>query len=182
MFAREPCTGESGGVLQQYASATFGNVVNAERSGGCQRSEAPRMSAGVAITNQQPDWDTRSEDAQGDRLAAYDKMREQCPVANSDFWGWSLFRHEDVVRVLNASSNTGQAPSLEPNTTNSTENSKRWKHYMSHSHYLSRDKQQRGTHFNMSRECLLEQPIDVSYVRRVDRLTLGVRKAVRGES
>jgi hypothetical protein len=28
-------------------------------------------------------------------------MRERCPVAYSDFQGWSLFRHEDVVRVLN---------------------------------------------------------------------------------
>jgi hypothetical protein len=28
-------------------------------------------------------------------------MRERCPVAYSDFLGWSLFRHEDITRVLN---------------------------------------------------------------------------------
>ncbi len=27
-------------------------------------------------------------------------MRERCPVAHSEFMGWSVFRHEDVVRVL----------------------------------------------------------------------------------
>lgn len=47
-----------------------------------------------------PDWDPRSETVQRDQLAAYDEMRERCPVAYSDFFGWSIFRHEDVVRVL----------------------------------------------------------------------------------
>lgn len=28
-------------------------------------------------------------------------MREKCPVAYSDFLKWSLFRHEDIMRVLN---------------------------------------------------------------------------------
>ncbi|HEX5164125.1 MAG TPA: cytochrome P450 [Thermomicrobiales bacterium] len=32
--------------------------------------------------------------------AAYDAMRERCPVAHSDFLGWSLFRHQDIVDVL----------------------------------------------------------------------------------
>ena len=27
-------------------------------------------------------------------------MRERCPVAHSEFLGWSLFRHEDVTTVL----------------------------------------------------------------------------------
>jgi cytochrome P450 len=35
-----------------------------------------------------------------DQRQAYDRMRETCPVAHSEFMGWSLFRHEDVVRVL----------------------------------------------------------------------------------
>jgi len=48
----------------------------------------------------QPDWDPRSEAALRDQYAAYDGMRECCPVAYSDFLGWSLFRHEDVVRAL----------------------------------------------------------------------------------
>lgn len=53
-------------------------------------SEAPR-----------PDWDPRSEAVQRDQLAAYDEMRERCPVAYSEFLGWSLFRHADVLYVLN---------------------------------------------------------------------------------
>jgi len=35
-----------------------------------------------------------------DQRAAYDEMRERCPVAYSEFMQWSLFRHEDVSRVL----------------------------------------------------------------------------------
>jgi len=49
----------------------------------------------------QADWDPHSGTVLRDQLAAYDEMRERCPVAHSDFLGWSLFRHEDVVRVLN---------------------------------------------------------------------------------
>ncbi len=47
------------------------------------------------------DWDPRSEAVQRDPCAAYDELRENCPVAYSDFLGWSLFRHEDILRVLN---------------------------------------------------------------------------------
>ena len=46
------------------------------------------------------DWDPRSEDVLRDQRAAYDEMRERCPVAYSEFMQWSLFRHEDVVSVL----------------------------------------------------------------------------------
>ena len=47
-----------------------------------------------------PDWDPRSEDVLRDPLMAYDRMRERCPVAYSEFMGWSLFRHQDIFRVL----------------------------------------------------------------------------------
>lgn len=47
-----------------------------------------------------PDWDPGSEAVQRDQLAAYDQMRESCPVARSDLLGWSVFRHADVTRVL----------------------------------------------------------------------------------
>jgi len=46
------------------------------------------------------DWNPRSDAVLRDQLAAYDEMRERCPVAYSEFLGWSLFRHEDLVRVL----------------------------------------------------------------------------------
>lgn len=53
------------------------------------------------MTNEhQPDWDPKSEEALRDQRAAYDDMRGKCPIAHSDFMGWSLFRHEDVMRVL----------------------------------------------------------------------------------
>lgn len=48
----------------------------------------------------QPDWDPKSSEVQRDQRAAYDDMRRRCPVAYSEFLGWSLFRHEDVLRVL----------------------------------------------------------------------------------
>ncbi len=49
----------------------------------------------------QQDWDPKSAAVLCDQRKAYDEMRERCPVAYSDFLGWSLFRHEDIVRVLN---------------------------------------------------------------------------------
>ena len=47
-----------------------------------------------------PDWDPKSREVLRDQRAAYDEMRRRCPVAYSEFMGWSLFRHEDVMRVL----------------------------------------------------------------------------------
>ncbi|WP_234275136.1 cytochrome P450 [Billgrantia zhangzhouensis] len=46
------------------------------------------------------DWDPRADSVQRDQMAAYDEMRRRCPVAYSDYLQWSLFRHEDVMRVL----------------------------------------------------------------------------------
>lgn len=47
-----------------------------------------------------PVWKPESEGVQADQLNALDQMREKCPVAHSDFMGASLFRHEDICRVL----------------------------------------------------------------------------------
>lgn len=44
-----------------------------------------------------PDWDPRAPEVLAHQLAAYDAMRARCPVAHSDYLGWSLFRHADVV-------------------------------------------------------------------------------------
>lgn len=51
-------------------------------------------------TNKPADWNPRSQDVLDDQIAAYDAMRKRCPVAHSDYLWWSLFRHEDVMRVL----------------------------------------------------------------------------------
>lgn len=48
----------------------------------------------------QQDWDPRAENVQNDQITAYDEMRGRCPVAFSDYLQWSLFRHADVMRVL----------------------------------------------------------------------------------
>jgi cytochrome P450 len=48
----------------------------------------------------QPDWDPRSDRVVSNQIDAYDAMRQRCPVAYSDYLGWSLFRHDDVIRVL----------------------------------------------------------------------------------
>lgn len=46
------------------------------------------------------DWDPTIPDTSRDPVGRYDDMRERCPVAFSDFAAWSVFRHEDVERVL----------------------------------------------------------------------------------
>jgi cytochrome P450 len=46
------------------------------------------------------DWNPTSDEVLRDQRATYDALRERCPVAYSDFLGFSVFRHQDVVRVL----------------------------------------------------------------------------------
>lgn len=43
------------------------------------------------------DWDPRAPEVLADQLAAYDALRARCPVARSDYLGWTLLRHDDVV-------------------------------------------------------------------------------------
>jgi cytochrome P450 len=47
-----------------------------------------------------PDWDPHSDTVTTDQLAAYDEMRNRCPVAFSERHQWSLFRHDEIMRVL----------------------------------------------------------------------------------
>lgn len=46
------------------------------------------------------DWNPLDASVLKDQRRAYDEMRERCPVAHSEFMGWSLFRHEDIAMVL----------------------------------------------------------------------------------
>ncbi len=46
------------------------------------------------------DWDPRDPSVLRDQRQAYDEMRARCPVAHSDFLGWSLFAHRDVVEAV----------------------------------------------------------------------------------
>ncbi len=52
------------------------------------------------MSTEQHDWNPRDPLVLADQRRAYDEMREQCPIALSEFMGWSVFRHEDVVAVL----------------------------------------------------------------------------------
>jgi cytochrome P450 len=47
------------------------------------------------------DWDPRADAVLDDQIAVYDHMRRTCPVAHSEFLQWSVFRHADVVQILN---------------------------------------------------------------------------------
>lgn len=46
------------------------------------------------------DWNPQDASILKDQRRAYDEMRERCPVAHSEFMGWSLFRHKDIATVL----------------------------------------------------------------------------------
>lgn len=46
------------------------------------------------------DWDPRSNTVQHDQIAAYDFMREHCPVARSRHGYTSVFRRADILEVL----------------------------------------------------------------------------------
>lgn len=48
-----------------------------------------------------PRWDPLAPDVLADPIAAYDDMRQQCPVAKSDALHTTVFRHQDVLNILN---------------------------------------------------------------------------------
>lgn len=54
----------------------------------------------MADNPRKADWNPRADEVLGDQIQAYDSMRAQCPVAWSDYQHWTLFRHGDVMRVL----------------------------------------------------------------------------------
>lgn len=64
------------------------------------------------------DWDPRSEPVLADQIAAYDTMRNRCPVAYSDYLQWSVFRHADVLRVLQDHETFSSAVSSRPSVPN----------------------------------------------------------------
>lgn len=46
------------------------------------------------------DWTPASSAVQDNQIAAYDDLRQRCPVAYSESLNWSVFRHDDVMRIL----------------------------------------------------------------------------------
>ena len=65
-----------------------------------------------------PDWDPREQAVLSDQIRAYDEMRRLCPVARSEYLGWSLFRHDDVMRVLLDHVTFSNVVSLHPSVPN----------------------------------------------------------------
>jgi cytochrome P450 len=58
------------------------------------------MTARSPDDRNRPAWNPRDASVLGDQRRAYDDMRDRCPVAFSDFLGWSVFRHRDVSAVV----------------------------------------------------------------------------------
>jgi len=46
-------------------------------------------------------WNPCSRKTKKNQRVVYDDMRERCPVAYSHDRGWSVFRHSDIMRILN---------------------------------------------------------------------------------
>ncbi len=53
-----------------------------------------------------------------DPIAAYDAVRQRCPVAHSGYLHWSVFRHDDVLRVLGDHRTFSNAVSRYPSVPN----------------------------------------------------------------
>jgi cytochrome P450 len=69
-------------------------------------------------SEQRVDWDPRAPEVQADQLAGYDQMRRRCPLAHSEYLHWSVFRHADVVRVLDDAHTFGNGVSTHLNVPN----------------------------------------------------------------
>ncbi len=64
------------------------------------------------------DWDPRSEPVLKNQIAAYDEMRQRCPVANSRHGYTSVFRHHDVMRIVEDPETFSNAVSRFPSVPN----------------------------------------------------------------
>ena len=64
------------------------------------------------------DWDPRAETVLANQIDACDALRRRCPVAHSDYLGWSVLRHEDVMRVLLDHQTFSSAVSRHPSVPN----------------------------------------------------------------
>jgi len=54
----------------------------------------------MANNPRKPDWNPRADEVLKDQIRTYDTIRVKCAVAWSDYQHWTLFRHGDVMRVL----------------------------------------------------------------------------------
>ncbi|RBY77279.1 cytochrome P450 [Geodermatophilus sp. TF02-6] len=64
------------------------------------------------------DWDPRSPEVLADQIGAYDALRASATMARSDYLGWSVLRHADVVAVLHDPGRFSSAVSTHLNVPN----------------------------------------------------------------
>ena len=64
------------------------------------------------------DWDPCDPAVSSDQVRAYDQMRARCPVAHSDYLGWSVFRYDDIVAVVGDHETFSSAVSSHPAVPN----------------------------------------------------------------
>lgn len=64
------------------------------------------------------EWNPRDADVVENQVREYDALRAKCPVAHSDYLGWSVFRHDDVVTVLEDPGTFSSAVSAHPSVPN----------------------------------------------------------------
>lgn len=65
-----------------------------------------------------PQWDPRSTEAQQDQIATYDAMRRSSPLAQSPYGYTSVFRHADVLNIVQDHDTYSSAVSRYPSVPN----------------------------------------------------------------
>ncbi len=65
-----------------------------------------------------PDWDPAGSDVQADQRAAFDAIRERCPVARAEPGHWTVFRHAGVLRVIEDHETFSNVVSQHPSVPN----------------------------------------------------------------
>jgi len=70
------------------------------------------------MTTTPPQWDPQAPEVQRDQRAAYDQLRERCPLAHSESQHWSVLRHAEVMRVLDDHATFSSAVSAHPAVPN----------------------------------------------------------------
>jgi len=70
------------------------------------------------VTTTPPQWNPDAPEVQADQRAAYDSLRERCPLAHSASQHWSVLRHGEVMQVLHDHATYSSAVSNHPAVPN----------------------------------------------------------------
>lgn len=97
---------------QESSTAHVGADSSSSRQAPCPIETTSGSVAGI------PQWDPRSESVQRDQIASYDAMRQSCPLAQSPYGYTTVFRHADVLRVVEDHETFSSAVSRYPSVPN----------------------------------------------------------------